>query len=208
MLPKVTFTICMIVAHSRWYRTDECNFFCFVSPVFIAQAVRALRLLDGYEGVQFIFVHGWVCCCCCDESDNRQHVFVGRFRILANRNAPRYNTRYTLNNLSSLINHPRFDAKRKTVLYCHGMPISCSSRMIFEWIENLVLSSRFQDGLTISDPRALNWSANRTSNETTTTSWCLTGVNTRSASFIRPSSAHPSFRGSPANRWWNYFDLV
>lgn len=132
MFPRETFTICEIATLSRSLRDQ----LIFVSSVlvFIGQAVHALNPFDNYSGIQFIFIHGWVRCCWSDESDNRQHVLVVRFQNHANRNSPHNNTRYTLSNLDSLINHRRFDSKRKTVLYCHGMSASCSSQMNFEWI--------------------------------------------------------------------------
>lgn len=108
--------------HRRWSRLEEAwtNYlFNFVrKKVFASNAIDGFHQFDRYDKVQLIFVHGWVCVVQCDEENKKKK--SPSYLASMYSATPNDNTRYSLNNSSLLINHERFDLKRKTVLFCHG----------------------------------------------------------------------------------------
>lgn len=82
--------------------------------------VSALKYFDSFDKVQLIFVHGLVHFSPLAQNIHRQ-ILILSFSHSVLSASTFDNTRYSLNNSSSLINHRLFNRNRRTVLLTHGM---------------------------------------------------------------------------------------
>lgn len=85
-----------------------------------ALGVGALKYFDSFDKVQLIFVHGLVNMLPLAQNIRRQ-ILILSFSHSVLSASTFDNTRYSLNNSSSLINHRLFNRNRRTVLLTHGM---------------------------------------------------------------------------------------